>query len=240
MQANTDDSPPSSPTIIPGLSGTGSTSRLVLLPDTDDPDTDEELGDDSEDSPLQPAVNSLPIPPLPPSVLFLYLLSPYLRLGAIFASDFHDASFANGLVGLVVAAFLSAVCRQIWFLLGRYLRASSTEDIFIHAFARRRRNRVGKNELARHTFTVIRGLFKVLLAAMYLRGPFVLPISILLFLILLSKKIPLTLSYSSKSPCPFHSTLVSMFRFYCLSSCLYSLSPGRWPPSPSCVRLPSL
>lgn len=90
------------------------------------------------------------------------------------------------------------------------------EDIFNHAFSRRRRNRVGKNELARHTFTVIRRLFKVLLAAMYLRGPFVLPISLLLFLTLLLKKIPLTLSYSSKSHV--HSTSLSS---QCFDSIVY-------------------
>ncbi|KAH0832090.1 hypothetical protein J3R83DRAFT_12999 [Lanmaoa asiatica] len=166
------DSPPSSPASVPGLSGTGSTSRLILLPNTDVRDpleeytTDDE--DENEDNDPQPGINQLSISQLSPSVVFLYLLSPYLRLGAIYASDIGDASLTYGLAGLFVAASLSAFCRQIWFLLGRYSRKSSTEDILIHTFARRH-PRVRKYGLARHTFTIINGSFRLLLAAMYLR-----------------------------------------------------------------------
>ncbi|KAF8551696.1 hypothetical protein OG21DRAFT_1444759 [Imleria badia] len=142
-------------------------ARLVLLPDTDEPDpfdeytTDDE--DDNEHNDPQP-----PIPQLSRSVIFLYLLAPYLRLGAIYAFDIGGTSLTYGLAGLVVAASLSAFCRQIWFLLGRYLRKSSTEDILVHILARRHR-RVSKHGWARYTFTIISGLFKLLLAAMYLR-----------------------------------------------------------------------
>lgn len=169
------DSLPSSPILVPGLSSTSSTSRLVLLPNTDVRDPHEEYTtddeDENEDNDSQPGINQLPIPPLSPSVAFLYLLSPYLRLGAIYASDIGDTSLPYGLTGLIVAAFLSAFCRQIWFLLGRYLRKLSTEDIVIHTFAWRHR-RVRKYGLARYTLTIISGLFKLSLAAMYLRGRF--------------------------------------------------------------------
>lgn len=170
------DSLPSSPTLVQGLSGTDSTSRLILLPDTDirDPleeytSTDEE--DENEDNDPQPGINQLPVPPLSPSTVFLYLLSPYLRLGAIYASDIGGASLTYGLTGLAIAASLSAFCRQIWFLLGRYLRKSSMEDVLIDTFARRH-HRVRKYRLARYTLTFISGLFRLLLAAMYLRGWF--------------------------------------------------------------------
>lgn len=180
------DSVPSSPTLA-----TGSTSRLILLPNADTRDpleeytTDDE--DENEDDDSQPGINQLPIPPLSPSVVFLYLLSPYLRLGAIYASDIGDTSLPYSLAGLILAASLSAFCRQIWFLLGRYLRKSSTEDILIHTFARRRR-RVRKYGLARFTLTIISGLFRLLLAAMYLRGRFLLLNHVPLFLILLANR----------------------------------------------------
>ncbi|KAG6377127.1 hypothetical protein JVT61DRAFT_1178 [Boletus reticuloceps] len=180
------DQPPASPSSLPA---TDSTSRLILLPNTDDDDSLEEYiandEDHNEDNDPQPGANQLHSP-LPPSVVFLYLLSPYLRLGAIYASDIGNTSLTYGLTGLVVAAALSAFCRQIWFLLGRYLRKSSTEDMLIYIFARRRR-RVLKHGLARYTFTIISGLFKLLLAAMYLRGRFALYIYVSLFLMMLVK-----------------------------------------------------
>ena len=165
MSSNTDSPPP--------LYGTASTSRLELLPNTDDRDllqeyaVDEDDDDDATDR--QPIINHLPIPPLAPFVVFLYLLSPYLRLGAIYATDVRGISPRYCLTALIVAAALSALCRQIWFLLGRYLRKPSTEDILIYAFARRHR-RILKHGLARYTFTTVSALFRILLAAMYLRG----------------------------------------------------------------------
>jgi hypothetical protein len=164
----------------PGLSA----SRLILLPNDDLEEYTTDDDDDNEDNVPQPATHQLPVPPLSPSVVFLYLLSPYLRLGAIYAADIGDIPFTYGLAGLVVAASLSAFCRQIWFLLGRYLRKSSTEDIHIHIFARRHR-RLRKHGFARYTFSVVSGLFRLLLAAMYLRGRFALCDHDLSFLMLL-------------------------------------------------------
>ena len=185
------DPAPPSPPESPGLPATSSTSRLILLPDTDDRDplqdytTDDE--DDSEDSDPQQAIYQQPILPLTRSVVFLYLLSPYLRLGAIYTLGIGNASLTYGVSGLVVAASLSAFCRQIWFLLGRYLRKSSTEDILIHIFARRHR-RGPKHGSARYTVTIISGLFRLLIAAMYLRGWYALRDHGLSFLMLLVKR----------------------------------------------------
>ena len=168
-------------------SAASSTSRLILLPndDLEEYTTDDE--DDTEHNDPHRATNQPPVPPLSPSVVFLYLLSPYLRLGAIYAADIGDAPFTYGLAGLVAAASLSAFCRQIWFLLGRYLHKSSTEDIHIHMFARRH-PRLRKHGLARYTFTVISGLFRLLLVAMYLRGRLALYHHVPSFLILLVKR----------------------------------------------------
>ncbi|KAI9573562.1 hypothetical protein HD554DRAFT_2310743 [Boletus coccyginus] len=145
--------------------------RLILLPNTDDRDPLEDYAtddDDNEHNGPQPGINHPPLPPLPPSVVFLYLLSPYLRLGAIYASDIDDASLTYGLTALFVAAALSAFCRHIWFLLGRYMRKPSTEDIVVHMFPRRHRG-ARRRGLARSIFTIISGSFRLLLAAMYLR-----------------------------------------------------------------------
>lgn len=228
------------PTPAPALYGTDSGSRLVLLSNTDEPQeyaTDDE--DEREVTDTLPGITQPPIPPLPPSVVFLYLLSPYLRLGAIYVSDIGGASLAYCLAGLVVAATLSAFCRQIWFLLGRYLRKSSTEDILIYTFARRHR-RMRKYGLARHTFTLISASFNILLAAMYLRGRFVLQTLQLVCSHSSCKQIPSTLRCSLMSqhhlyPCP-----ASMFQSFCLFSYLYSLYQGRWRPSLSCTQPVSL
>ncbi|KAF9221597.1 hypothetical protein BS17DRAFT_256051 [Gyrodon lividus] len=166
------DSPtsPTSPYSSPSLSGIGSNSRLVLLPNTQHRDPYDEFASDDEvedDPDSQLEISKLPIPPLPPSVVFLYLLSPYLRLGAIYIPD-GEIPLKYGFVALVIAAFLSAFCRHIWFLLGRYLRKSTTQDIIIHMLVRcRRRDR--KHILARYAVATVIGSFRVLLAAMYLR-----------------------------------------------------------------------
>ncbi|KAG9315743.1 hypothetical protein JVU11DRAFT_3391 [Chiua virens] len=160
------------PPDVPGLSSTDSTSRLILLPNTDDRDplqeysTDDE--DEDEDEESQSGINQLPVQPLSPSVVFLYLLSPYLRLGAIYAFDLRDASLAYTLTALVVAASLSAFCRHIWFLLGRYMRKSFTEDVLLHIFSQRHR-RARKDGWARYGIIIISGSFKILLAAILRR-----------------------------------------------------------------------
>ncbi|KIJ62606.1 hypothetical protein HYDPIDRAFT_114264 [Hydnomerulius pinastri MD-312] len=163
---------PTSPYSPSGLSSIGSNSQLVLLPDTEDGDSYDEFDSDDEaddDNELGSRLESrnLSIPPLAPSVVFLYLLSPYLRLGAINIPD-GDTPLKYGLASLVIATVLSAFCRHIWFLLGRYLRKSTTEDILVHTFARGR-GRGRKHVFARRTITAVIALFRILMAAMYLR-----------------------------------------------------------------------
>ncbi|KAF8842204.1 hypothetical protein BDN67DRAFT_899961 [Paxillus ammoniavirescens] len=161
---------PTSPASPHSPSGIGSNSHLVLLPNTEDRDPYDEFvsDDDVEDDPdSQLEISKPTTPPLPPSVVFLYLLSPYLRLGAVYIPD-GETPLKYGLVSLVIAAFLSAFCRHIWFLLGRYLRKSTTQDILIHILVRGRRRGV-KHVLARYVIGTVLGSFRVLLAAMYLR-----------------------------------------------------------------------
>ena len=54
----------------------------------------------------------LTIPSLPPSIVFLYLVSPYLKLGALYIAN-GTASLRSGLVALVLAtSLLFLPCRR--------------------------------------------------------------------------------------------------------------------------------
>ncbi|KAH7885248.1 hypothetical protein F5I97DRAFT_1883943 [Phlebopus sp. FC_14] len=152
-----------------GLSGPASGSLLVLLPDTEARDTYEYASDDEgdEEDNLEPETRKLSIPPLPPSVVFLYLLSPYLRLGAMYIPD-GNLPFNYGLATLTIAALLSAFCRHIWFLLGRYLHKDTAEDILVETFTWSR-DKGREHVFARRTISSIVGLFRVSLASLYLR-----------------------------------------------------------------------
>ncbi|KIN96300.1 hypothetical protein M404DRAFT_1006810 [Pisolithus tinctorius Marx 270] len=155
-----------------GLSGPASPSALILLPDTEEQDlydleSDDDESDDECDSQLE--VQRLPIPPLGNALVFLYLLSPYLRLGALYITDGGDPiSLRYGLLTLMFAASLSTFCRHLWFMLGRYLRKFTFEDILIEAFVRGRGQ--GRQHIfARCIISSAVALFRVLLAAMYFR-----------------------------------------------------------------------
>ncbi|KIM63390.1 hypothetical protein SCLCIDRAFT_1214283 [Scleroderma citrinum Foug A] len=159
---------PISPQSPVGLSEDAA-ATLVLLPDTEaqnpyDLDSDDDI-DDERDPQLD--IQRLNIPPLPASVVFLYLLSPYLKLGALYISD-GAASLWHGLITLILAASLSAFCRHLWFMLGRYLRKVTLDDILIEAFIRGR-GRGCNHSLSRAIISGVIVLFRILLAAFYMR-----------------------------------------------------------------------
>ncbi|KAI5981140.1 hypothetical protein EDD15DRAFT_2416715, partial [Pisolithus albus] len=168
------DSPdsPTSPQSQGSLSGPASSSVLVLLPDTETQDpydfgSDDDESDDEHDSQLE--IQGLPMPPLGSPVVFLYLLSPYLRLGSMYIIDGGEPiSLWYGLLTLICASSLSAFCRHLWFMLGRYLRKFTLEDILIEAFVRGR-GQGRQHSFARSTIACAIALFRVLLAAMYFR-----------------------------------------------------------------------
>jgi hypothetical protein len=172
-------SSPTTPASPYSLSGLDSSSALVLLPHQDDQDffgfsSDE----DEEDHDPQLEIMKLQIPPLPAYTVFLYLLAPYLRVGAILAAD-HIIPLKFGLLSLFLAAALSAFSRNIWFLLARYLRKSTVEDIFLEAIpkiiGRAKRTR---HEMIRRLLLCVTGLLRILTASMYLRGQSTLLITI--------------------------------------------------------------
>lgn len=106
-------------------------------------------------------LKSSSVPPLPPSKVFLYLLSPFLKLGAILAISFpppspssgHDpdddsggskdedyhtrlASRRHEILGLLAFALLSAFTRHVWYMLARYIRRADLEQIIVEAVTR--------------------------------------------------------------------------------------------------------
>ncbi|KAH7914296.1 hypothetical protein BJ138DRAFT_1144260 [Hygrophoropsis aurantiaca] len=153
-----------------GLSGIGSASALVLLPESEDSNHDpyEVNSEDETEEDPNDHVEIRPLAtPLTSSTVFLYLLSPYLRLGALCIPDGHT-SLKYGLPSLVIAAMLSAFCRQIWSLLSRYLHKSTLEDIILEAFARGRKKRRVR-AIVRPVVITLTIMSRIMLATMYLR-----------------------------------------------------------------------
>ncbi|KAG2127885.1 hypothetical protein BD769DRAFT_1628282 [Suillus cothurnatus] len=160
---------PYSPT--DSISVLDSSSALVLLPNQDDEDSFEFSSDEDHDEhDPQLEIAKLAIPPLPSATVFLYLLAPYLRLGAILVPN-GITSLKLGLVNLFVAAALSVFSRNLWFLLARYLRKNTTEDIFFEVIAKGiSRAKRRRREKIRRLLLCVTGLLRILMASMYLRA----------------------------------------------------------------------
>ncbi len=190
-----DDSPP--------LSAYDSSAALILVHDDSDQeddespfpfsdsDTEEQLPDQrrleftspeadfdedipSPQFPLRPT--SLILPPLPPSLVFLHLLTPYLRLGALNLPYGH-LSLKYGLPALLLSAMAAAFVRQVWYMLARYLRKASLTEVVTDTFARSHGGGHGRRERAKERRRVVVkaigrtlvGVLGVLMAIIYLR-----------------------------------------------------------------------
>ena len=97
-------------------------------------DDDEEL--DAGDLALE-RLRASSIPPLPSASVFLYLLAPYLKLGALLVPA-TGLPVRVAVPTLLVFAALSAFARQIWYMLARYVRRSDVDEIVLETFARGR------------------------------------------------------------------------------------------------------
>lgn len=176
------------------MNGFDSSAALILVTDGDDFDnelsasfdfnsSDDSDGDeqDSHFDRLQSSSASS-IPPLTSSSVFLYLLAPLLKLGAILAVEV-DQTDSNGdgiltalplqwaIPALCVFAVLCAFTRQIWYMLAKYVRRADMEEILLQALARKRGS--GSEKRRRRIRSVVRGCvggFRVLLGVVYLRG----------------------------------------------------------------------
>jgi hypothetical protein len=156
----------------PILSNIDSSTALVLVPDDEesiqfDFTSDEDDEDYSDDQfPVYPTSPS--IPPLPSSAVFIYLLSPYLKLGALLLPS-ANSQLKYGITALAFFAVLSAFVRQIWYMMGRYLKKVDMEEVILDAFARGR-NRENRREVLRAVVRSGTAFIRVSLAAVYLRG----------------------------------------------------------------------
>ena len=145
---------------------------IVLVPDDeDDIDTPFYFSDGDEEDEYDPAQLdwlASSATPLFTSIVYLYLVSPFLGLGAMFIPD-GNVPRPWMIAAICVFIFLSTFARYIWYLLARYLRKIHLEDIVADAFAKGRT----KERLRAKLRTVVRvgdWVSKVLLATIYLRG----------------------------------------------------------------------
>lgn len=148
---------------------------LVLVPDDESPPSSPyfEFSDEDDEDPddLYPPLDRLrasAIPPLPHSLVFLYMLAPCAKLGA-FLVPAGDLPLKIGIPALIFFSVLSGFARQIWYMLARYVGKADMEDVLLDTFARGR----GREEARTYLRYIVRtstGVFRILLATMYLRG----------------------------------------------------------------------
>jgi hypothetical protein len=163
------DSEGSSRSPSPVFAGLDSSSALILVHDSDDSNTPFDFTSDDEDDGTSPRFEArrASIPPLGPSIVFMYLLSPYLKLGAFFLPH-TMLPLKHGLPSFLVFAGLSAFARQIWYNLARYMRTVDLEDVILDAFARGR-GKEHRRSILRSTVRAGTSSLRVLLGAIYLR-----------------------------------------------------------------------
>ncbi|KAJ7784333.1 hypothetical protein B0H16DRAFT_1402171 [Mycena metata] len=153
----------------PILANFNSSTSLILVHDDDEPSSPLDFLDEDEEVPDSPdfEIRRAYSPPMAPSLVFLYLLSPYLKLGALFLPN-TQLPLKFGIPPLIIFAVLSAFSRQIWYMLARYMRKADLEDIVLDAFARGR----GRERQRTWLRAIVRGgtgLLRVLVAFIYLR-----------------------------------------------------------------------
>ncbi|KAJ6584172.1 hypothetical protein DFH09DRAFT_1144435 [Mycena vulgaris] len=153
----------------PILSNYNSSTSLILVHDDEEPSSPFEFPEDDGEAPDSPEfeIRRPFSPPMAPSLVFLYLLSPYLKLGALFLPN-TQLPLKYGIPPLIIFAVLSAFSRQIWYMLARYMRKADLEDIILDAFAWGR----GKERQRSWLRAIVRGgtgTLRVLLSFLYLR-----------------------------------------------------------------------
>lgn len=157
-----------------GLASPQPPPELVLVNEVDSPNeeldfsSDDEMSDSDDLSARLDRLNASAIPPLSPTLVFLYLSVPYLKLGPMFLA-FSDAPLSHAIPTLIVCALFAALTRQMWYLLARYLRKTDTEDVILDILARG----VGKARRRSLLRTIVRvgtSALRILLASVYLRA----------------------------------------------------------------------
>ncbi|KIK69683.1 hypothetical protein GYMLUDRAFT_236179 [Collybiopsis luxurians FD-317 M1] len=103
--------------------------------------------------------------------VFLYLFSPYLKLGAILLPN-ADMPLKLSLPAMLLFVTLAAFARQIWYMLSRYLRKADLQDILVDTFSKSRGSRKVRERMRQLVRTIVRvstGIFRLFLATTYLR-----------------------------------------------------------------------
>ncbi|KAI0754736.1 hypothetical protein C8Q80DRAFT_1140665 [Daedaleopsis nitida] len=157
------------------IHGFDSSAALILVPDSEDGpsssaafdfSSEDDDTEDESDVQLERLRNSA-IPPLSSFSVFLYLLSPYTKLGALVLPS-AGLPLKVGVPTLVLFAMLSAFTRQIWYMLARYVRRADLEEIVLETFARGR-GKEGRRAALRQLVRLFVGLLRVSVATLYLR-----------------------------------------------------------------------
>ena len=155
-----------------------SSAALILLHDSEESNvpfefTDDEDSDRDESNLVSPVFDmrkSTVFPPLRPSLVFLYLLAPYLKLGALDLIN-SRLPLKYGLLALATSALASVYSRQIWYKLARYLRKADVTEIVLDTFARRR-SKERRRMALRGSVKAGNGILSILVAVTYLRCEF--------------------------------------------------------------------
>ena len=156
------------------LSALDSSAALILVHDQEEPvspldysEEDELIDDDELVSPMFEVRRSAAFQSLSPSTVFLLLLAPFLKLGALNLP--HTRLPLNyGLPALLLSALASIFSRQIWYMLARYVRKADMTDILLDTFAKGR-GKERQRTIIRGVIRVCNGSINLLLAVTYLR-----------------------------------------------------------------------
>lgn len=163
------------------LGGFDSSAALILVSDAEDTPNNTSFGfssddDDADDLDLDQSdlqldrLRGSAVPPLSSVSVFLYLLAPYLKLGALLVPE-AGVLGKTGVLSIVVFAVLSAFTRQIWYMLARYVRRADLEEIVLETFARGR-GKERRRSVLRQFVRFFVGALRVSTAALYLRCMF--------------------------------------------------------------------
>ncbi|KAJ3878677.1 hypothetical protein F5051DRAFT_405093 [Lentinula edodes] len=161
----------------PVLASINSSSALILVHDDEEEGPDVNYAQDLEDveddgdSPYL-GITRPYVQPLSPTTVLLYLLAPYLKLGAILLPN-ADLPLRLSIPLLLAFAVLAVFARQIWYMLSRYIRKGpGEEDILVDAFSLSKGSRITRQrirEVVRSGIRAVTGIFRLFLATTYLR-----------------------------------------------------------------------
>lgn len=153
-------------------------SALILVHDQEDQDDNDASGfefssdeEEREEDEFE-HTRGASVTPLSPAAVFVYLLSPLLKLGALLS--IFDVSYVPLKFLIPGVLFFAALCtfsRQIWYMLSRYVRRTDIEDVFLETFAKGRA-REGRRDVLRLLVRFCTAILRILLVALYLRCTF--------------------------------------------------------------------